>query len=75
MYNNEIRIFRESKRILIISRPPNLKENGTKYSPLEKIYYALFYSDLEYINQLHMLSHVKYRNYKFRRIEKNRNNI
>ena len=36
----------------------------------EKIYNALVYSDLEYIHQIHMLSHVKYRNSIFKRIEK-----
>ena len=41
-----------------------------KYSLLKKIYNALFYSVLEYINQLSMLSHVKYRNSNFTRIEK-----
>ena len=39
-----------------------LKENGTEYSLLEKIYNTLFYSALEYIHQLSMLSHVKYGN-------------
>ena len=44
---------------------PNLKENGSEYSLLEKIYNALFYSVFEYIHQLSMLSHEKYRNSKF----------
>ena len=52
-----------------------LKENGTEYNLSEKIYNAFFYSVLEYIHQLHMLSHVKYRNSKFTRIEKNLNII
>ena len=52
-----------------------LKENGSEYSLLEKIYNALFYYVLEYIHQLHMLSHVKYRNPIFKRIEKNLNII
>ena len=47
-----------------------LKENGSEYSLLEKIYNALFYSLLEYIHQLSMLSHVKYRISNFTRIEK-----
>ena len=47
-----------------------------KNCPLsEKIYNALFYSVLKYINELNMLSHVKYRNSNFTRIEKNLNNI
>ena len=50
-----------------------LKENGSEYSLLEKIYNALFYSVLEYIHQVSMLSHVKYRNSIFKRIEKNLN--
>ena len=41
---------------------PKLKENGSEYSLLEKIYNARFYSVLEYIYQLSMLSHVKYKN-------------
>ena len=40
---------------------------------LEKIYNALLYIFLEYINQLNMLSHVKYRNSNFTRIDKNIN--
>ena len=52
-----------------------LKENGSKYSLLEKTYNALFYSVLEYIHQLSVLSHVKYRNSNFTRIEKNQNII
>ena len=38
-----------------------LKENGSEYSVLEKIQNALFYSVLENIHQLSMLSHVKYK--------------
>ena len=52
-----------------------LKENGSEYSLLEKTYNALFYSVLEYIHQQSVLSHVKYRNSNFTRIEKNLNNI
>ena len=52
-----------------------LKENGSEYRLLEKIYNALFYSVLQYIHQLHMLSHIKKRNSNFTRIEKNLNNI
>ena len=47
-----------------------VKENGSAYTLLEKIDNALFYSVLEYIHQLHILSHVKYRNSKFKGIEK-----
>ena len=50
-------------------------KNGSEHSLLEKIYNALFDFVLEYIHQLSMLSHVKYRNFKFMRIEKNLNNI
>ena len=41
---------------------PMLKENGSEYNMSDKIYNALFYSVLNYIHQLNMLSHVKYRN-------------
>ena len=51
-------------------RATKLKENGSQYSLLEKIYNALFYSVLEYIHQLSMLSHVKHVNSNFTRIEK-----
>ena len=47
-----------------------LKENGSEYSLSEKTYNAFFYSVLEYIHQLNMLSHVKYRNSNFTRNEK-----
>ena len=46
-----------------------LKENGSEYSLIENIYNSLFYSVLEYIHQLSMLSNVKYRNSYFTRIE------
>ena len=52
-----------------------LKENGSEYSLIENIYNSLFYSVLEYIHQLSMLSHVIYRNSNFTCIEKNLNNI
>ena len=54
---------------------PKLRENGYEYTLLKKIYNALFYSVLENIHQLHMLSHRKYRNSIFKRIEKNLNII
>ena len=47
-----------------------VKENGSEYSLLEKIYNALFYSVMEYIHQLTMLAHVKFRNSNFTGIEK-----
>ena len=49
---------------------PKLKENGYVYILLEKIYNPLFYSVLEYIHQLILLSHVKYQNSNFTRFEK-----
>ena len=52
-----------------------LKKNGSEYNLPEKKYNALFYSVLEYIHQLNMLSHVKYRNSNFTGIEKNINII
>ena len=48
-----------------------LKEYGCEYSLFEKIYNAVFYCVLEYIQQLNMLSHVKYRNSNSTRIGKN----
>ena len=47
-----------------------LKTNCSEYILSQKIYNALFYSVLEYIHQLSMLSHVKYRNSNLTRIEK-----
>ena len=52
-----------------------LKENVSEYSMLEEIYNALFYSVLEYIHQLRMFSHVKYRNSNFMQIEIKLNHI
>ena len=52
-----------------------LKESGSEYSLFEKIHNALFYSVLEYIHQVSMLSHVKYRNSNFTLIENNLNII
>ena len=52
-----------------------LKENGSEYSLLEKLYNDLFYSVLEYIHQLSMLSYVKYSNCIFKQIEKTLNII
>ena len=47
-----------------------LKAKLSEYNVSEKIYNTLFYSVLEYIHQLNMLSHVKYRNSNFTSIEK-----
>ena len=49
-----------------------LTENDSEYNLSEKIYNALFYSVLEYIHQLNMLSHVKYRNYNFTESKKSK---
>ena len=70
MWNTEILILRELKKSKYYLGTPKLRENGSEYSLLEKIYNALFYFVLEYILQLSMLSHVKYRNSNFIRIEK-----
>ena len=61
---------RIEKNLNTIYAPQNFKENVSEYSLLEKTYNALFYSVLEYIHQLSVLSHVKYRNSNFTRIEK-----
>ena len=53
----------------------NVKKNCSEYRLSEEIYNALFYPVLEYIYQVSMLSHVKYRNSNFMRIEKNLNII
>ena len=71
MYNTEIVILRESNKSKKYLGAPKLKENGSEYSLLEKIYNALFYSILEYIHQLHILSNVIYRNSIFKQNEKN----
>ena len=65
MYNTEILILHESKISKQYLGAPKLKENGSEYSLLEKVYNALFYSVLEYIPQLSMLSEVKYRKNSF----------
>ena len=54
---------------------PMLKENFSEYNLSEKMYNDLIYIVFEYIHQLNMLSHVKYRNSNFTQIEKNLNNI
>ena len=53
----------------------DVKKNGSKYSLLDKIYNALFYFVLHHIKQLSMLSHVKYRNSNFMRIDINLTNM
>ena len=70
MSNNEIPILPESKKSKYYLGAPKLKENGSEYSLLEKIYNALLYYVLEYIHQLCMLSKVKYRNSNFMQMEK-----
>ena len=70
MLNTEIQILHELKKSKYYLATPKLKENGSEYGLLEKLYNALFYSVLEYIHQLSMLSHVKYRNTNFTRIKK-----
>ena len=70
MGNTEILILSESKKSKYYLDNPKFKENGSEYSLLEKIYNALFDSFLEYIHQLSMLSHVKYKNTNFTRIDK-----
>ena len=52
-----------------------LTENDSEYNLSEKIYNALFYSVLEYINKLNMLSDGKYQYSNFTPIENNLNNI
>ena len=71
----EILILPKSTRSKYYLGTPMLKQNCSEYSLSEKIYNALFYSVLGYIHQLNMLSHVKYRNSIFNRIEKNLNII
>ena len=65
MKNKEILILPESKKSKYYLGTPKLTENGSEHSLLEKIYNALFYSVLEYIYKLSMLSHVKYRDCNF----------
>ena len=73
IYTNSIRsLMKIAKLYFNVNRKkskylsaPKLKENASEYSLLEKIYNALFYSILDYIHQLSILSHVKYRNSNF----------
>ena len=71
MENTEILILPESKKSKYYLGTQKLNENVSQYSRLQKIYNSLFYTLLEYIHQLHMLSQVKYINSIFKRIEKN----
>ena len=75
MLNNEIHIFANQKKSKYYLGTPELKDNGSEYTLLEKIYNAVFYFVLGYIHQLSMLSHVKCVNSNFTRIEKNLNII
>ena len=65
MKNTEILNLLESRKSKYYLGTSVFKENGSEYSLLDKIYNALFYSFLEYINQLSMLSHVNQRNSNF----------
>ena len=58
-----------------IEAPQWYQQNGSEYNLLEKLYNVIFYSDLEYIHQLRMLSYVKYRNSNIMWIKKNQNII
>ena len=70
MKNTEILILLESKKSKYYLGTQMVKQNDSEYNQSAKIYNGLFYSVLEYIHQLHMLSHLKYRNSIFKRIEK-----
>ena len=52
-----------------------IKENAAEYNLSEKNIQYSFYSALNYIHKLSMLSHVKYRNSKFMLIKLNPNKI
>ena len=71
MKNTEIKVLPESKKSKYYLGTPMKKQNSSEYNLSEKIYNALFYSVLEYIHQPHLLSHVKYKNCIFKRIDKN----
>ena len=66
---------RIEKNLNIIYAPQCSKQNCSEYYLSENIYNVLFYSVLGYIHQLNILSHVKYRNFICKRIEKNVNII
>ena len=68
-------ILPESKKSKYYPGTPMLKTNCSEYNLSEKVYNARFYFILEYTHQLNMLSHVKYGNSTFMRIEISLNNI
>ena len=61
----EILILPDSKKSKYYLGTQMLEQNFSKYHLSEKICNAPFYFVLEYIHQLSMLSHVKYRNSNF----------
>ena len=64
------------EKIEILSRHPNVKNKiALNIICQKKIYNALFFSVFQYIHQLHMLSHLKHRNFIFKLIDKNLNII
>ena len=67
--------FTRIEKIQILSRHANVKNKIALNILSEKIYNALFYFVFEYIHKLDMLSHIKYRNSIFKRIEKNLNSM
>ena len=71
-YRNSI-LKRIEKYLNIFYAPQCLKKFCSEYNLSEKLYNALFYAVLEYTHQLNILSDVKYRNSKFKRIKKNLN--
>ena len=75
MENTEIVILIELNKSKYYLGTLMLKKNCSEYNLSEKIYNALLNSVLEYIHKLHMLSHVKYKNCIFKRIENNLNII
>ena len=75
MLNTEILYLSESKKSKYYLGTPMLKTILLKILSVKKLYNAFFYSVLEYIHQVSMLSHVIYQYSNFMRIEKNLNNI
>ena len=69
--NTEILILPISKKSKYYLGTSMLKKNCSESNLSENIYNALFYVVSEYILQLSMLSHVKYRNSNFTWIKKN----
>ena len=64
---------RINKNLDIIYAPQCNNPNFSEYNHSAKIYNTVFYSVLEYIHNLNILSHVKYRNSNFTWLEKNIN--